>query len=179
MRQSAAMGEPQAQPGPTAEREPVRAYVGLGANLGDGAATLRSAAAALADLPDTTVLRVSGLYRSAAIDCEPGAPPFFNAVAAISTRLNAPQLLSGLQQLEQAAGRQRPYRHAPRTLDLDLLLYGDGRIESAALCVPHPRMAQRAFVLQPLAELAPEWTQAAAHPALAAQALERLGPLLA
>jgi 2-amino-4-hydroxy-6-hydroxymethyldihydropteridine diphosphokinase len=95
----------------------------------------------------------------------------------LSTHLSAPQLLAGLQQLELAAGRQRPYRNAPRTLDLDLLLYGEGRIESPALCVPHPRMHQRAFVLRPLAEVAPEWSEAADQPCLAAQVLERLGPL--
>ena len=171
------MALPEPAPSLPALREPVRAYVGLGANLGQAAATLCWAAAALGDLPDTQVLRVSALYRSAPIDCEPGAPPFLNAVAALSTHLSAPQLLAGLQQLELAAGRQRPYRNAPRTLDLDLLLYGEGRIESPALCVPHPRMHQRAFVLRPLAEVAPEWSEAADQPLLAAQVLERLGPL--
>lgn len=174
----AAMAPTEAAPGSPALQEPVRAYVGLGANLGEAAATLRWAAAALGDLPQTRLLQVSSLYRSAAIDCEPGAPPFLNAVAAISTGLSAPQLLAGLQQLEQQAGRQRPYRNAPRTLDLDLLLYGDGRIDSSALRVPHPRMAQRAFVLRPLAELAPQWAQAAAQRAVVAQQVERLGPLL-
>ena len=160
-------------------RPHVRAYVGLGANLGDAPARLRWAAEALGQLPDTQLLDVSGLYRSAPIACEPGAPVFFNAVAALETRLSAPDLLAGLQQLEQVAGRQRPYHHAPRTLDLDLLLYGDGRIDSPSLSVPHPRMAQRAFVMQPLAEIAVQWQQAAAQPDLAAQDIERLGPLLA
>ena len=177
MRRRGAMAPPEPAPSLPAVREPVRAYVGLGANLGQAAATLCWAAGALGDLPDTQVLRVSALYRSAPIDCEPGAPPFLNAVAALSTHLSAPQLLAGLQQLELAAGRQRPYRNAPRTLDLDLLLYGEGRIESPALCVPHPRMHQRAFVLRPLAEVAPEWSEAADQPLLAAQVLERLGPL--
>ncbi|MEI7783256.1 MAG: 2-amino-4-hydroxy-6-hydroxymethyldihydropteridine diphosphokinase [Betaproteobacteria bacterium] len=168
----------EAAAGAQAVREPVRAYVGLGANVGQAAATLRWAAAALADLPGTELLQVSGLYRSDPIDCEPGAPAFLNAVAALSTRLSAPQLLAGLQQLELTAGRQRPYRNAPRTLDLDVLLYGDARIDSPALCVPHPRMGQRAFVLRPLAEIAPEWAQAAGQPAVAAQQVDRIGPLL-
>jgi 2-amino-4-hydroxy-6-hydroxymethyldihydropteridine diphosphokinase len=156
------------------ERAAVTAYIGLGANLGDAAATLNWALGALAELPLTQVLVRSGLYQSDAIDCEPGAPPFVNAVAGLSTGLSAPQLLAALQQLEQAAGRQRPYRNAPRTLDLDLLLYGEGRVESASLCVPHPRMGQRAFVLRPLAEIAPQWAAAAAAPDLASQVLRRI-----
>jgi 2-amino-4-hydroxy-6-hydroxymethyldihydropteridine diphosphokinase len=172
------MAPPEPAPGLPALREPVQAYVGLGANLGEAAATLRWAAAALGDLPDTHVLRVSALYRSAPIDCEPGAPPFLNAVAALSTHLSAPQLLAGLQQLELAAGRQRPYRNAPRTLDLDLLLYGEGRIESPALCVPHPRMYQRAFVLRPLAEIAPERVSLLDFQSVAPQVTEHLGSLI-
>ena len=88
----------------------------------------------------------------------PGHAPggdYINAVLEIDTRLPAPILLQHLQQIEQAAGRERPYVNAPRTLDLDLLLYGDGRIDSPQLTVPHPRMWQRAFVLLPLAEIAP------------------------
>jgi 2-amino-4-hydroxy-6-hydroxymethyldihydropteridine diphosphokinase len=178
MRRRGAMAPPEPAPSPPALREPVRAYVGLGANLGEAAATLRWAAAALGDLPDTQLLRVSALYRSAPIDCEPGAPPFLNAVAALSTHLSAPQLLAGLQQLELAAGRQRPYRNAPRTLDLDLLLYGEGRIESPALCVPHPRMHQRAFVLRPLAEIAPERVNLLDSQSVALQVTEHLGSLI-
>lgn len=168
------MGQAELLAGALEPRSPVQAFVGLGANLGDAVATLSWAFAALADMPLTQVLARSGLYQSEAIDCEPGAPPFVNAVACLSTGLNAPQLLAALQQLEQAAGRQRPYRNAPRTLDLDLLLYGESRIESASLCVPHPRMDQRAFVLRPLAEIAPQWAAAAAAPALAPQVLRRM-----
>ena len=102
-----------------------------------------------------------------------GGPDYVNAVV-LRTGLSAPELLAGLQRLEQAAGRQRPYRHAPRTLDLDLLRYGDGRIDSAALCVPHPRMLQRAFVLRPLAEIAPQLVTPAALAAVAGQGNERL-----
>jgi len=135
-------------------REPVRAYIGLGANLGDPAAMVRSAIARLATLPHTTLVAVSHLYRSTPVDS--GGPDYVNAVAALDTRLTAPALLAGLQAQEQQAGRDRPYRNAPRTLDLDLLLFGSAHISSPALTVPHPRMAGRAFVLLPLAEIAPD-----------------------
>ena len=135
-------------------REPVRAYIGLGANLGDPAEMVRSAIAGLAALPHTTLVAASGLYRSTPMDS--GGPDYVNAVAALDTRLTAPDLLAGLQAQEQQAGRERPYRNAPRTLDLDLLLFGSARIESPALTVPHLRMAERAFVLLPLAEIAPD-----------------------
>src|SRR5262245_16139277 len=135
-------------------REPVTAYVGLGANLGDAEAAVGAALAALARLPDTRLVRASRLYRSAPVDA--GGPDFINAVAQLRTGLDAHALLAQLQALEQAAGRARPFRNAPRTLDLDLLLYGAACIASARLQVPHPRMRERAFVLLPLAELAPE-----------------------
>jgi 2-amino-4-hydroxy-6-hydroxymethyldihydropteridine diphosphokinase len=135
-------------------REPVRAYIGLGANLGDPLPALQAALAALAALPDTTLERSSRIYRSAPVDA--GGPDYFNAVACVATRLPAPQLLARLQAIEQGAGRQRPYRNAPRTLDLDLLLYGSARIASPLLTVPHPRLRERAFVLLPLADIAPE-----------------------
>lgn len=150
-------------------REPVTAYVGLGANLGDAAAALRQAIADLAALPQTTLLAQSSLYRTAPFEAQ--GPDFCNAVAAVATRLPAPELLRQLQRLELAAGRERPWRHAPRTLDLDLLLYGDARIDSPALTVPHPRQSQRAFVLVPLAEIAPQRVDAAALRAAAGQAI--------
>ena len=153
-------------------REPVTAFVGLGANLGDAARALGQALHGLAALPHTELLRASRIYRSAPVDA--GGPDFLNAVAQLRTRLTAPDLLRALQALEGAAGRERPYRNAPRTLDLDLLLYGDARIASAQLTVPHPRMHERAFVLLPLAELAPERVDA---PALAAVAGQRIEPL--
>jgi 2-amino-4-hydroxy-6-hydroxymethyldihydropteridine diphosphokinase len=99
-----------------------------------------------------------------------------NAVAELRTRLTAPGLLRALQAIEQAAGRERPYRNAPRTLDLDLLLYGDGRIASVALTVPHPRLRERAFVLLPLAELAPDRVSAADLQAVAGQRIAPLPP---
>lgn len=140
-------------------RDPVRAFVGLGANLGDPAATLRVALGGLARLPATRLVRASGLYGSTPVDSS--GPDYVNAVAEIHTCLSAPALLVALQQQELQAGRERPYRNAPRTLDLDLLLFGTGRIASPALTVPHPRMAERAFVLMPLAEIAPELVAAA------------------
>ena len=131
-----------------------RVYVGLGANLGDPRAALEAAFAALAKLPATTLVARSSLYASAPVDA--AGPDFQNAVAALDTTLDASALLAALQAIELAHGRERPYRNAPRTLDLDLLLYGDQRIGSAALTVPHPRMRERAFVLLPLTELAPD-----------------------
>lgn len=131
----------------------VIAYVGLGANLGNAAQAVTDAIAALDGLPGTRVLLRSSLYRSA--PHEATGPDYINAVVALNTHLTAPELLAELQGLERAAGRQRPYRHAPRTLDLDLLTFGEGRIDSPRLSVPHPRMGERAFVLVPLAEIAP------------------------
>ena len=153
-------------------RDPVVAYVALGANLGDAAASILAAMNALALLPGTSVTRRSGLYRSAPLEAE--GPDFINAVVEISTLLNAPHLLTQLQVLELEAGRERPYRNAPRTLDLDLLLYGEASIASPALTVPHPRMVQRAFVLQPLAEIAPLRVSAIQLDAVRDQSIDRL-----
>lgn len=150
--------------------EPVIAYVGLGANLGSAEQMIVGALQALDDLPGTRVLRRSSLYRSAPFQAS--GSDYINAVAALRTHLCAPELLAALQGLENAAGRERPYPNAPRTLDLDLLLYGDARIQSAALTVPHPRMGARAFVLRPLAEVAPERVSAADIAAVADQVIE-------
>jgi len=153
-------------------RDAVAAYIGVGANLGDAAGAVREAIARIAELPQTTLERHSSLYRTAPV--ESSGPDYINAVAQVCTRLAAPELLAQLQALEQAAGRERPYRNAPRTLDLDLLLFGDGRIDSARLQVPHPRMNTRAFVLVPLAEIAPQLVAPAQLAAVAQQRLERL-----
>lgn len=153
-------------------REPVTAHVAIGANLGDPVAAVQAAFEALARLPQTRLIGRSSLYRSAPVQAQ--GPDFVNAVAALSTRLPAPLLWRELQRLERLAGRERPYANAPRTLDLDLLLYGDGRIASPGLTVPHPRMLERAFVLRPLAELAPDRVPAQQLAAVAAQAIERL-----
>ncbi len=157
-------------------RAPVTAFIGIGANLGDARAAVQRALIALAGLPHSELLAASRLYGSAPVDA--AGPDFINAVAELRTTLTAPALLAALQALEQAAGRERPYRNAPRTLDLDLLLYGEGRIDSPGLVVPHPRMEMRAFVLRPLAELAPERVHASQLQAVAAQACTPLSPNL-
>ncbi len=156
----------------------VLAYIGLGANLGDMAETLRQAVRALAALPGTRLVAVSPAYRSAPI--EAGGPDYLNAVVALETGLSAQGLLQALQEIEQAHGRERPYVNAPRTLDLDLLLFGQHTIASATLTVPHPRLTQRAFVLRPLLDIdsglcAPSLGPLAPYlPALAEQEIEGL-----
>ena len=130
------------------------AYIGIGGNLGDALATVNQAIAQLGQLPHTSLHAQSQRYRSAPIDSS--GDDYVNAVAAVSTALTAQELLTALQGLELSHGRLRPYHNAPRTLDLDLLLYGDQCINDANLSVPHPRMTQRAFVLLPLLEIAPE-----------------------
>lgn len=132
---------------------PVTAYVALGANLGDAQAALRQALDDLDTLPGTQLVRASSLYRSAPVDSS--GPDYVNAVAELRTTLGPYELLAGLQRLEQAAGRERPWRNAPRTLDLDILLYDELRQDDPVLTLPHPRMWERAFVLLPLAEIAP------------------------
>jgi 2-amino-4-hydroxy-6-hydroxymethyldihydropteridine diphosphokinase len=127
------------------------AWVGLGANLGDARATLLAACDALAGLPSTRWLRRSSWFESAPVDAS--GPTFLNGVALLATDLAPLQLLAELQSIEQHHGRERPYRNAPRTLDLDLLLLGDERIDLPALVVPHPRLHLRAFALAPLVEL--------------------------
>ena len=157
-------------------REPVPAFVALGANLGDARATVLQAFEDLGQLPHTRLRARSRLYRTA--PHEASGPDFINAVACIETGLTAPELLQALQSLENTAGRQRPYPNAPRTLDLDLLLYGEASIDSPRLTVPHPRMRQRAFVLCPLADVAPARVHAAELAALRDQPLEVLnGPV--
>ena len=143
---------------PNGYRLMVTAYVALGSNVGDTVATLKRAIASLGALPNCSVKKISSLYKTEPLETLPGHAPggdYINAVVEIETSLPAPTLLQHLQQIEQAAGRERPHINAPRTLDLDLLLYGSGSIDSANLTVPHPRMWQRAFVLVPLAEIAP------------------------
>lgn len=130
------------------------AYIGLGANLGDARRTLLRAAEQLALVDGIVDLKLSPLYRTAPV--ESSGPDYVNAVASLSTRLAPHELLDALQGIEQLHGRERPYHNAPRTLDLDLLLYGAQRIDTPRLAVPHPRMHLRAFVLRPLLDLAPD-----------------------
>lgn len=161
-----------------AEAPLATAYIGLGANLGDLPATLRAALGALAALPHSRLAAVSGAWRSAPV--EAGGPDYLNAVARLETALAPLALLDALQTIEQDHGRERPYRNAPRTLDLDLLALGGLSLDEPRLCLPHPRLHQRAFVLRPLLELAPalalpglgalaDWL-----PGVADQRLERL-----
>ena len=157
------------------------AYVALGANLADPITQVRAAIAALARLPQTQLLRASSLYRTAPVGVH-AQPDFINAVAALDTTLAPPALLAALFAIEGDFGRRRDYHRAPRTLDLDLLLYEQQVIVSPELCLPHPRMHLRAFVIAPLLEIAPDCripgrgSAAAWHPALSRQAIERLAP---
>lgn len=150
----------------------VRSYIALGANLGKAVETIQLAMDAMAHLPQTRLLRRSALYRTGPVDSS--GPDYINAVAEIETSLSPSELLSALQALEAGAGRIRPYRNAPRTLDLDILLYGEQTIETPALQVPHPRMMQRAFVLVPLAEINPELVASEQLAAVKDQSIDRL-----
>lgn len=153
-------------------RPSVDAYVALGANLGDPVTQVQWALAALGGVPHSRVVAASSLYRTAPWEAQ--GPDFINAVAHLETRLTAPALLGALQAIEAQAGRERPYRNAPRTLDLDLLFYGEGRVSSPTLEVPHPRWRERAFVLHPLAELAPEKATPADLARVVDQPIQRL-----
>ena len=150
----------------------MRAFVGLGSNLGEREALIGQALDELAALPDTTLIRVSSLY-----DTEPVGvieqPRFLNAVAMLDTELTARQLLWNLQRIEARLGRTRSQRWGPRTMDLDLLLYGDLVIEEDDLRLPHRELAQRAFVLVPLVELDPQIT----HPVSGLSVVQMLARL--
>ena len=159
-----------------------RAYLGLGSNLGDRRGNLQRALQAL-EGPALRVMRVSSLYETEPRDL-PGQPWFLNLVAEVETTLFPMQLLTRGQRVERTLGRTRGVPKGPRTMDIDLLLYGHAVISTGRLTVPHPRMAERRFVLEPLAELAAEHR----HPltgrtvgqlleALTGQAVRRLGPL--
>ena len=130
------------------------ALVGIGANLGDARANVADALARIETQPGCRLVASSSLWRTAPIDSS--GDDYINAVALVDTRLDAHALLDALQAIETAHGRERPYHNAPRTLDLDLLLYGEDIIDTLRLTVPHPRMHERAFVLAPLLEVAPD-----------------------
>ena len=135
---------------------PTLAYIGLGSNVGQRLLTLQQAVQSLAHIPHTQVLRCSSLYQSTAAEGAAGSGDFLNAVSEIATALDADALLTHLQAIELAAGRERPYHHAPRTLDLDILLFGQQNIMDAPrLIVPHPRLWLRDFAFLPLLELQP------------------------
>ncbi len=158
------------------------AYIALGANLDDPLAQLSAALDALANLPECRLLRFSSFYRTAPV-AAPGQPDYINAVAALETTLGAEVLLEALHTIERAFGRRRDYHNAPRTLDLDLLLYDDAVIDHPGIQVPHPRLHLRAFVVVPLAEIAPDLhlpgrgSLKAWLPASAMQGIVKLCPL--
>ncbi len=151
-------------------RDPVIAYVALGANLGDASQTVLLTFDALSRLPGCELMGSSRLFRTAPHEAQ--GPDFINALAQIKTVLTAPDLLLALQALENQAGRQRAYPNAPRTLDLDLIFYGQSRMHSPRLNLPHPRWRDRAFVLYPLAELEPGWVSADDLARVASQGIE-------
>lgn len=155
---------------PHGQHQPVTAYVALGANLGKADQAVLRAFDALALLPGTQLTARSGLYRTSPHEAQ--GPDFVNAVAEIATHLSAPDLLDALLGMEQQAGRMRPYPNAPRTLDLDLLFYGDARVQSPRLTLPHPRWTERAFVLYPLADVCPGRVSNQQLAAVAAQHIE-------
>lgn len=130
------------------------AYIGLGSNLGEREETLHEALDDIDALPGTQVKQVSDFYRTSPVNAN--GPDYINAVARLHTALSATDLLNALQSVENAHGRQRPYRNAPRTLDLDILSYDDLVQDTPQLTLPHPRMHQRAFVLRPLLDIAPD-----------------------
>jgi 2-amino-4-hydroxy-6-hydroxymethyldihydropteridine diphosphokinase len=149
-----------------------RTAIGLGTNLGDREALLIHAIKLLRAIPDCENWRFSPVYQTAAVDC-PEPLAFLNAAAVCMTRLAPELLLEELQRIEDGLGRERPYPHAPRPIDLDLLLYGDLHLESARLTVPHPRMHLRMFVLEPLADIQPR----AVHPVMGRTVAELLADL--
>jgi len=150
----------------------VLVFIALGANLGDAQSTVLAAIQSISQLPQTRLLRSSSLYRTAALG--DSGPDFINAVIAVSTRLDGNDLLLELQHLENLAERVRTYPNAPRTLDIDILLYGDATINTPTLQVPHPRMIERAFVLVPLAEISSGRVSPSALQAVSMQAIQRV-----
>ena len=144
--------------------------IGLGANLGDASRTLAWAVQAIAQLAQTELLAVSSLYSTKPVDSS--GPDYLNAVALVRTQQLPLPFLHALQALELQAGRERPYRNAPRTLDLDIELWGSWQSNDSELIVPHPRMWERAFVLVPLAEIAPECVSAQLLQSVAEQGIQ-------
>jgi 2-amino-4-hydroxy-6-hydroxymethyldihydropteridine diphosphokinase len=142
------------------------AYIGIGSNLLDPVAQVKEALAELARLPQTRFLKSSSLYRSAPLGYAE-QPDFINAVSSLETSLKPMELLSQLQAIEKRHGRERSFMDAPRSLDLDVLLFDDLEIDQPELRIPHPRMHERAFVLQPLLEIEPQITIPGVGPAAA------------
>ena len=151
---------------------PVMACVALGANLGDAVATVQQALRDVAGLPKTQLCQASSLYRSAPYEAQ--GPDFINAVVLVHTQLSPLELLHALQALEAQSGRVRPYKNAPRTLDLDVIFYGDVVLDTPELTLPHPRWQARAFVVRPLAEVWPERVSADMLAAVQGQTISRI-----
>ena len=155
----------------------VTAYIALGANLGDAQATLHEVICELARLPKSRLIAQSSLYSSPPFGPNADGPDYINAVVDIETKLSPHELLDQLQSIEHAHGRERHYQNAPRTLDLDIVLYGHEQIWDERLTIPHPRMHERAFVLLPLTEIKPDlmWHNAQGQ----LQVLQKLLPSVA
>ena len=164
------------------ETVPVRAFIGIGANLADPQANVRRAIAAIAAIADSRVVASSSMYRTAPVG-RLDQPDFVNAVTELETGLGAEALLDNLLSIEKDFGRERSTRNAPRTLDLDLLIYGDLRCETGRLTLPHPRVRERAFVLVPLVEIAADirvgalGTAEQLLAAISTDGVERIGPV--
>ncbi len=149
--------------------------IAMGSNSGDRAAHLAAAVQQILALPDTRVLRFADAIETAPVDCPPGSAGFLNSALLIETTLQPRELFAMLQQIERDAGRIKTTRNAPRTIDLDVLLFGDHIINDADFVVPHPRMLERAFVLIPAAQIAPDMRHPQTEMSLR-HALERLVP---
>ena len=145
------------------QNRPTIAYIAVGANLGDREANIRMAIRQLDTLPGTRVLRVSRLLENPAVGGPSNSPDFLNGVIEIETTLDPHALLHRLLDVEQEMGRQRREKWAPRVIDLDLLLYADQVIAGGDLTIPHPLMHTRRFVLEPLAQIAPDIVHPTAH----------------
>jgi 2-amino-4-hydroxy-6-hydroxymethyldihydropteridine diphosphokinase len=150
----------------------VTAYLGLGSNLGNRLAFLRGGRDNLVSRFDIHLRRASGVYETEAVGGPADNPPFLNAVVEIDTPLSPRELLAACLAVEDEFGRTRPTEWAPRTLDIDLLLYGDAVIDEPDLRIPHPHLQERAFVLAPLNEIAPELMHPVLHKTIAALAGE-------
>lgn len=148
------------QPKPEADWSP--AFIGVGSNLGDRMANVAAAVTLLAETPGVRLIRESSLYETAAVGGPEGAPPFLNGAVEIATRLSPAELLGRLLEIERSLGRERRVKWEPRPIDLDILLFGQQITSSIDLVIPHPLMHERRFVLEPLAEIAPD----AVHPVL-------------
>jgi 2-amino-4-hydroxy-6-hydroxymethyldihydropteridine diphosphokinase len=146
---------------------PVNAYVALGSNVGDRETALRSALSRISKAPHIELIRTSGFLENPAVGGPSDSPPFLNAVAEIRTSLGSRALLHELLGIERSMGRMRRQKWEPRNIDIDILLYGDQIISSDELIIPHPLMHQRRFVLQPLAQIAPQIVHPTLHMTIA------------